>query len=73
MDHSLQFPMMVKCSPKEHPKDRRVDDPCHSRRVLECGSGFLEILLKGKEERGKDRNTMGRPKVAAVLQYETLW
>lgn len=40
---------------------------------MECGSDFLEILLKGKEGSGKGRNIVGRPKVAAVLQSETLW
>lgn len=41
--------------------------------LLECRSDFLEILLKGKEGRVEEKNTMGRPKVAAVFQSEALW
>ncbi|KAB0345992.1 hypothetical protein FD755_024357 [Muntiacus reevesi] len=45
---------------------------CHGKLVLECRSDFLEILLKGKEGRVEEKNTMGRPKVAAVFQTTSL-
>ena len=46
--------------------------PCHGKPVLECRSDFLEILLKGKEGGVEEKNTMERPKVAAVFQCEAL-
>lgn len=48
-------------------------NPCRCKHVLEYGSSFLEILLGRQGEDKGGKNTMGRPKAAAVLQFETPW